>query len=158
MLESATEVDLLLSDVVMPHGMSGVELAREAKRLRDGIKVLLTSGYATDVLARHQAPDGFPFISKPFYRAELAGRVWSVMREPRECASLDVSDGLHEAQPWGRPGVEPPLSDVLADPLVQALMRRDGVSRTELESIIGRATEAKRYHSEVKAPKLNTVR
>jgi hypothetical protein len=122
--------------------MSGVDLAREAKRLRDGIKVLLTSGYATDVLARHQAPDGFPFIRKPFYRAELAGRVWAVMREPRECALLDVSNALHEAQPWGRSGVEPPLSDVLADPLVQVLMRRDGVSRTELESIIARATEA----------------
>jgi signal transduction histidine kinase/CheY-like chemotaxis protein/HAMP domain-containing protein len=139
MLESATEVDLLLSDVVMPHGMSGVELAREAKRLRDGIKVLLTSGYATDVLARHQARGEFPFISKPFYRAELAGCIWSVMREPRELASLDVSNALRDAQPWRKPEIEPPLSDVLADPLVQALMRRDGVSRTELESIIARA-------------------
>jgi hypothetical protein len=43
---------------------------------------------------------------------------------------------LHESQPWGRPGVEPALSDVLADPLVHAVMRRDGVSGAALQSLI----------------------
>jgi CheY-like chemotaxis protein len=81
MLESDKGFDLLFSDVVMPQGMSGVELAREAKRLRSGIKVLLTSGYAADVLERHQAADEFPFISKPFYRADLARCLWSVLRD-----------------------------------------------------------------------------
>jgi len=41
--------------------------------------------------------------------------------------------------PWGRPGIEPPLREVLADPLVQAVMRRDGVSRAALESVIAHA-------------------
>jgi CheY-like chemotaxis protein len=58
MLESGQQFDLLFSDVVMPNGMSGVELAREAKPLRKGIKILLTSGYAGDVLV--------PIIDKPF--------------------------------------------------------------------------------------------
>ena len=80
-LESDKSFDLLFSDVVMPKGMSGVELAREAKRLRNGIKVLLTSGYADDVLARHQAQDEFPLIGKPFLKADLGRRLWSVLHE-----------------------------------------------------------------------------
>ena len=46
MLQSDQPFELLFSDVVMPNGMNGIELAREAKRLRKDIKVLLTSGYA----------------------------------------------------------------------------------------------------------------
>jgi CheY-like chemotaxis protein len=64
--------DLLFSDVVMPQGINGIELARQAKRLRNGIKIVLTSGNAADVLARHGAEDEFPIIGKPFRRAELA--------------------------------------------------------------------------------------
>jgi PAS domain S-box-containing protein len=72
---SGQEFDLLLSDVVMPNGMNGVELAREARRLNKGIKILLTSGYAGDVLERHQAVDEFPIIDKPFHLADLARRL-----------------------------------------------------------------------------------
>src|SRR6202048_4951073 len=49
-LESGREIDLLFSDVVMPNGMNGVEIAREARRLNKGIKDLLTSGYAGHAL------------------------------------------------------------------------------------------------------------
>jgi hypothetical protein len=48
----------------------------------------------------------------------------------------DLPRALHEQQPWGRPGIEPPLSEVLADPIVQAVMRRDGVSLGALKSVI----------------------
>jgi CheY-like chemotaxis protein len=81
LLKSGQEFDLLFSDVVMPNGVSGVELAREARRLNKGIKVLLTSGYARDVLERHQAVDEFPMIDKPFRRAELAQRLRSILNE-----------------------------------------------------------------------------
>jgi signal transduction histidine kinase/HAMP domain-containing protein len=81
MLKSGKGFDLLFSDVSMPQGMSGVELAREAKRLGNGIKVLLTSGNAGDVLAQHGAVDEFPIISKPFRRADLARCLGLVMRE-----------------------------------------------------------------------------
>jgi signal transduction histidine kinase/CheY-like chemotaxis protein len=81
MLESGQEFELLFSDVVMPNGMNGVELAREARRLRKGIKVLLTSGYAVDVLERHQAVDEFPIIDKPFRLADLARRLRSILHE-----------------------------------------------------------------------------
>jgi len=79
MLKSEEEFDLLFSDVVMPQGISGIELAREARRLRNGIKIVLTSGNAADILARHGAEDEFPIIGKPFRRAELAQYLKSVM-------------------------------------------------------------------------------
>ena len=78
---SGQEFDLLFSDVVMPNGMNGVELAREATRLNKGIKILLTSGYAGDVLERHQAVDEFPIIDKPFHLADLARRLRSILHE-----------------------------------------------------------------------------
>ncbi len=79
MLRDGKTFDLLFSDVVMPQGMSGVELAREAQRLRNGIKVLLTSGYADDVLARQGALDEFSVVSKPFHQATLARHLRSVL-------------------------------------------------------------------------------
>jgi PAS domain S-box-containing protein len=81
MLQSGQEFELLFSDVVMPNGMNGVELAREARRLRKGIKILLTSGYAGDVLERHQAVDEFPIIDKPYRLADLARRLRSILHE-----------------------------------------------------------------------------
>ena len=80
-LESGQEFELLLSDIVMPQGMNGVELAQEAKRLNKGIKVLLTSGYAGDVLERHGGVDEFKVIRKPFRSAELAQSVRSLLQE-----------------------------------------------------------------------------
>src|SRR3984893_6097139 len=84
MLEGGQEFDLLFSDVVMPNGMSGVELAREARRFSKGIKVLLTSGYPGDVLERHHAVGEFPIIDKPFRLADLARRLQSILHEAQD--------------------------------------------------------------------------
>jgi signal transduction histidine kinase/HAMP domain-containing protein len=80
-LESGQEIELLFSDVVMPGGMNGVELAREARRLSKGIKILLTSGYAGDVMERYQAVNEFPIIDKPFHLGDLARRLRSILHE-----------------------------------------------------------------------------
>ena len=79
MLKAGEPFDLLFSDVVMPQEISGIELAREAKRLCNGIKVVLMSGNAADMLARHKAEGEFPIIGKPFRRAELAQYLKLVM-------------------------------------------------------------------------------
>jgi CheY-like chemotaxis protein len=81
MFEGGQEFELLFSDIVMPNGMNGVELAREARRLSKGIKILLTSGYARDVLERHGAADEFPIIDKPYRLADLARRMRSILHE-----------------------------------------------------------------------------
>jgi signal transduction histidine kinase/HAMP domain-containing protein len=81
MFGSGEEFDLLFSDVVMPNGMNGVELAREARQRNKDIKVLLTSGYAGDVMERHRAVGEFPIIDKPFRLGELARRLRSILHE-----------------------------------------------------------------------------
>jgi CheY-like chemotaxis protein len=85
-LESVERVDLLFSDVVMPQGMSGVDVARAAQRLRGGIKVLLTSGYAAEVLAARGANGNFPIVAKPYGHSELAERVRLALADGREVA------------------------------------------------------------------------
>jgi signal transduction histidine kinase len=72
-LKGDQPIDLLLSDVIMPGGMNGVQLAVEARRLRPALKVLLTSGYTATALNReHGLPDNLSVLEKPFRREELA--------------------------------------------------------------------------------------
>jgi CheY-like chemotaxis protein len=80
MLQSE-EFDLVLSDIVMPNGIDGIEVAREARRLNKRIKILLASGYAGDVLERHRAVGEFPIIDKPFRMSDLAARLRSTLHE-----------------------------------------------------------------------------
>ncbi len=72
-LERSPHVDLLLSDIVMPGGMNGYELSREARRRRPGLKVLLMSGYASQSMAEAPGEGESPeLISKPFRMRALA--------------------------------------------------------------------------------------
>jgi len=75
-LRRERRIDLLFTDVVMPRGMNGVELAREARALRPEIKVLLASGYPMSALSSEQGlTDEFAFISKPYRWADLSDRL-----------------------------------------------------------------------------------
>jgi PAS domain S-box-containing protein len=65
--------DLLFTDVVMPKGMSGIELARRAREIKPDLRVLLTSGYPEEVFQEHGTPDAdTPLLRKPYRRKELA--------------------------------------------------------------------------------------
>jgi CheY-like chemotaxis protein len=73
-------VDLLFSDVVMPGGMTGYELARAARALRPGLKVLLTSGFHAHLLSsREHGEIAEPLLIKPYRKVELAAKVRSVL-------------------------------------------------------------------------------
>jgi PAS domain S-box-containing protein len=79
-LQSDKRIDLLFTDMILPGGVDGNELALAAQRLRPGIRILLTSGY-TQTRALPTAPDGstnLPLISKPYTKAELAERLAQV--------------------------------------------------------------------------------
>ena len=75
-IERGSDVDLLFSDVVMPRGMNGEELAREARRRRPELKVLLTSGYPPAELRERQSLGEFRVLQKP-YRVEDLLRIIS---------------------------------------------------------------------------------
>ena len=70
LLSSDAQIDLMFSDVVMPGGMNGVELAERAKQLRPGMPVALTSGYSAATV--DGLPPGIPLLPKPYLRADLA--------------------------------------------------------------------------------------
>jgi CheY-like chemotaxis protein len=73
MIEQGRRFDLLFSDVVLPQGMSGVELARRTRLLCPDMKVLLTSGYPEEAFEHHGRPDaGTLLLRKPYRRRELA--------------------------------------------------------------------------------------
>ena len=71
------EIDLLLTDVVMP-GMGGPDLARAAARLSPNLRVLYTSGYASEPDEAFEDPD-VAFIGKPFSPKELVSKVRDVL-------------------------------------------------------------------------------
>lgn len=65
LIEQHPEISLLLSDIRMA-GISGVELANEARQRRPALRIVLTSAYTTD------PPAEFPFLQKPWRAKELA--------------------------------------------------------------------------------------
>ena len=71
------EVDLILSDVVMP-GMSGVELARRVREDHPTVPVLLATGYSDEILKRGSE---FAVLSKPFGAADLSKALSSLLAE-----------------------------------------------------------------------------
>ncbi len=70
------KIDLLLTDLMLPDGMNGGQLAVEAALLRPGLRVLFASGYTEDTLIRDgQLEPGQLLIAKPFDSKQLAGKV-----------------------------------------------------------------------------------
>nr|WP_298719987.1 response regulator [uncultured Steroidobacter sp.] len=74
------DIDLLFSDVVLPGGINGQQLAQQAVLLHPRLKVLFATGYARDVIVHHGRLDpGVQLITKPFAFEDLAARIRSVL-------------------------------------------------------------------------------
>jgi DNA-binding LytR/AlgR family response regulator len=82
MLQVGASPALLFTDVVMPGGMNGMQLAKEARRIAPALKVLFTSGYPQEALAsRGQVDPDALILTKPYRKAELARRVREALDE-----------------------------------------------------------------------------
>jgi len=68
-------IDLLLTDMVMPDGVNGKELARQLREREPGLKVILTSGYSPDSLGQNAGADGTVFLAKPYLPLQLVSCV-----------------------------------------------------------------------------------
>ena len=86
-LTEGGEIDVLFTDIVMPGGMNGWELAERAQQIRPGLKLLFTSGYALETLvARGRIHPDTAILNKPYRRPELARRLREVLDSPQVAA------------------------------------------------------------------------
>jgi PAS domain S-box-containing protein len=80
MLREHPEIELLFTDVVMPGGLNGRELALEARKLYPALKVLFTSGYAESaILDMGLLDEHIQLLNKPYSRLQLARRIREVL-------------------------------------------------------------------------------
>jgi PAS domain S-box-containing protein len=118
-LERDSGFDLLFTDVVMPGSLSAIELAALAQRYRPQIAVLLTSGYARDLIPAEGQSD-YPLIAKPYRGEELMARLRSVLASRRPGSP---------ARPAAKPAEAPPTTAAVGRPRRVLLVEDEVVLR-----------------------------
>ena len=70
------DISLLFTDVVLPGGMNGADLAREVQQMRPDLPILFTTGYARNAIVHHgRLDEGVELLTKPFSYGDLAAKV-----------------------------------------------------------------------------------
>ncbi|HKI69304.1 MAG TPA: response regulator, partial [Verrucomicrobiae bacterium] len=97
---SSEPVDLLLTDIVMPSGMSGSELAKELQTRNAQLKIIFTSGYSTEIIHEDSfRPNEINFLPKPY-------DLQTLLKSVRQCLNS------------GTPGRSRNSSDLIVEPTV----------------------------------------
>jgi signal transduction histidine kinase/CheY-like chemotaxis protein len=79
-IDGPERVDLLFTDVIIPGGLNGHQLAIEALRRRPGLKILYTSGYSeTAILHDGRLDEGILLLPKPYLSSDLARMIWTAL-------------------------------------------------------------------------------
>jgi PAS domain S-box-containing protein len=81
LVDQGAGFDLLLTDVVMPGGITGYQLASRLREIRPGVKVLFTSGYTELAVSVEQSASRDPLLSKPYRKQDLGLAVRAVLDE-----------------------------------------------------------------------------
>jgi CheY-like chemotaxis protein len=74
-------IDLVLSDIVMPGDMNGLDLARTLRERCPGLPILLTTGYSSAAL--DAAREQFPILPKPYRRNQLFEKIADLLADRR---------------------------------------------------------------------------
>jgi CheY-like chemotaxis protein len=83
LLESDVRIDLLISDVGLPGGMNGRQMADAARQRRPGLRVLFITGYAENaVVGNGHLEPGMHVMTKPFAMDALAVRIRDLIEGP----------------------------------------------------------------------------
>ncbi|HTW62218.1 MAG TPA: PAS domain S-box protein [Terracidiphilus sp.] len=94
-LERTPEIDLLLTDIIMPGELNGFELAEKVRKMRPEIRIIFTSGFPAEALAERSGKlEGGPLLHKPYLRAEFADMVRKSMTA-NSTANPIASPGKH---------------------------------------------------------------
>ena len=75
------EIDVLFTDMVMPGGMTGLELAEMLQKQKPALKVILASGYSKDLVGKGLEGKSFRFLRKPFSAATAAEMIRACLDE-----------------------------------------------------------------------------
>jgi PAS domain S-box-containing protein len=84
--------DLLLSDVVMPGGLNGRELAHQFRKRKPGLKVILSSGYSPEAVGSLDDEPDINFLAKPYPPHDLARMVRKCLEEVEVSMTASVAD------------------------------------------------------------------
>jgi PAS domain S-box-containing protein len=79
LVDQGAEFDLLFTDVVMPGGMNGRELAEAVLKRRPGVKVLYTSGYTDEFAHEGRLDSGIALLRKPYRKSDLSHKIREVL-------------------------------------------------------------------------------
>ena len=84
LVETEPEISLLFTDIGLPGGLNGRQVADAARRIRPSLKVLFTTGYARNAIVHQGRLDpGVDLLSKPFSRAVLGSKIRQVLSHPQ---------------------------------------------------------------------------
>jgi PAS domain S-box-containing protein len=99
LIDSDAPIDLLFTDIVMPGGMNGRQLADEACKRRPRLKVLFTSGYTENAIVHHGRLDpGVLLLAKPYRKQQLAQMIRAALNAETSGLDGEAIDGTARQQ------------------------------------------------------------